>query len=301
MFRREWTQIAFAAAFAATLPFAAAPTHAADMSKVIRHVFPAGEEGFDPAAAHDLYSGTVEQAIFETLLTYDYLARPAKLVPLTAEALPQVTDNGQTYTLRIRKGIYFTPDPAFKGVRRELVADDYVYSWKRLMDPKIRSPWTWLLDGVRHRHRAPQRDLVVGEAADDGVHQVPVMVGDLGIDKARQADAFLLHVGRQRAAIQDLRRERALHVHEVELAVLESEEARLVFLHDADLDPADLGHLLALHLLHDPRVLGVGARLEIPDEAPVIRTTMDCMELLRDAIDKVAVLEPLNGRADLVR
>jgi oligopeptide transport system substrate-binding protein len=127
----------------------AAPTCAiaADMNKVIRHVFPAGEEGFDPAAAHDLYSGTVEQVIFETLLTYDYLARPAKLVPLTAEALPQVTDNGQTYTIKIKKGIFFTPDPAFKGVKRELVAEDYVYSLKRLMDPKIRSPWTWLLDG----------------------------------------------------------------------------------------------------------------------------------------------------------
>jgi peptide/nickel transport system substrate-binding protein len=120
---------------------------AADMNKVIRHVFPAGEEGFDPAAAHDLYSGTVEQAIFETLLTYDYLARPSKLVPLTAEALPEVTDKGQTYTIRLKKGIYFTPDPAFKGVARELTAADYVYSWKRLMDPAIHSPWTWLLDG----------------------------------------------------------------------------------------------------------------------------------------------------------
>ena len=132
-----------------TLAFAGTttPVAAADMNKVIRHVFPAGEEGFDPAAAHDLYSGTVEQVIFETLLTYDYLARPAKLVPLTAEALPQITDNGQTYTIRIKKGIYFTPDPAFKGVKRELVAEDYVYSLKRLMDPKIRSPWTWLLDG----------------------------------------------------------------------------------------------------------------------------------------------------------
>ncbi len=86
------------------------------MNKVLRAVFPAGEEGFDPAAAHDLYSGTVEQMIFETLLTYDYLARPAKLVPLTAEALPEITDNGQTYTFRLKKGIYFTPDPAFKGV-----------------------------------------------------------------------------------------------------------------------------------------------------------------------------------------
>ena len=60
---------------------------AADPAKVLRYVFPAGEEGFDPQAAHDLYSGTVEQAIFETLLTYDYLARPVKLVPGTAEAM----------------------------------------------------------------------------------------------------------------------------------------------------------------------------------------------------------------------
>ena len=124
-----------------------APAMAADMNKVLRVVFSAGEEGFDPAAAHDLYSGTVGQMIFETLLTNDYIARPAKLATLTAEALPQVTDNGQTYTFRLRKGIHFTPDPAFKGVKRELVADDYVYSLKRLMDPKLRSPWTWLLDG----------------------------------------------------------------------------------------------------------------------------------------------------------
>ena len=139
---RIFLALAAAAALAAVAPGAIA----ADMNKVIRHVFPAGEEGFDPAAAHDLYSGTVEQAIFETLLTYDYLARPSKLVPLTAEALPQITDNGQTYTIKIKKGIYFTPDPAFKGVKRELVADDYVYSLKRLMDPAIKSPWTWLIE-----------------------------------------------------------------------------------------------------------------------------------------------------------
>src|SRR3954451_1219960 len=74
---------------------------AADMNKVVRHVFPAAETGFDPQGISDLYSGTVIQAVFETLLTYDYLARPAKLVPMAAEALPQVSDNGKTYTLRI--------------------------------------------------------------------------------------------------------------------------------------------------------------------------------------------------------
>src|SRR5262245_8990963 len=88
--------------------WAAVSAGAADTNKVIRHVFPAAETGFDPAAAHDLYSATIEQAIFETLYTYDYLARPAKIVPLTADGMPQVTDDGKTYTIKLKKGIHFT-------------------------------------------------------------------------------------------------------------------------------------------------------------------------------------------------
>ena len=120
---------------------------AADMSKVIRQVFPAAEDGFDPAASHDLYSAGVQQVIFEQMLTYDYLAPPSKLVPLTLEAMPEVTDGGKTYTLKLKKGIFFASDPAFNGKPRELVAEDYAYSIKRLFDPKLKSPWTWLLEG----------------------------------------------------------------------------------------------------------------------------------------------------------
>src|SRR5437762_12051631 len=96
----------------------ALPAFAADPDKVIRHVFPAAETGFDPAGAQDLYSGTIEQAIFETLLTYDYLARPAKIVPLVAETLPRSTDTGGTDTSKIRKCIQFTTDPALKSQTR---------------------------------------------------------------------------------------------------------------------------------------------------------------------------------------
>jgi hypothetical protein len=59
--------------------------HAADLAKVIRHAFPAAETGFDPAGSQELYSGTIEHGISETLLTYVCLTRPAKLVPLMAE------------------------------------------------------------------------------------------------------------------------------------------------------------------------------------------------------------------------
>ncbi len=141
---------AVALLIAAALPLAVTPAGAqnpADPAKVIRQVFPAAETGFDPAGAQDLYSATIEQAIFETLLSYDYLARPSKLVPLAAEALPQVTDDGRTYAIKVRKGIYFADDPVFKGRKRELVAADFAYSLKRLIDPKLRSPWASLVEG----------------------------------------------------------------------------------------------------------------------------------------------------------
>jgi oligopeptide transport system substrate-binding protein len=135
---------------AALLALAAAcalPVPAADLNKVVREVFPVAETGFDPAAVHDLYSGTILQAIFETLYTYDYLARPSKVVPLTADGMPVITDNGKTYTIRLKKGIVFAADPAFKGQKRELTVDDYIYELKRLIDPKIRSPWAFLVEG----------------------------------------------------------------------------------------------------------------------------------------------------------
>jgi oligopeptide transport system substrate-binding protein len=147
---RHWLRalgcVCLLAGLAAPAPFAAAAA-AADPQKVLRYIFPAPETGFDPAMGRDRYSAQVTQSVFETLFTYDYLARPVKLVPLTAAALPEVSADGKTYTIRLKKGIYFMSDPAFGGKRRELTMADYVYSYKRLLDPKLASPWSWLLDG----------------------------------------------------------------------------------------------------------------------------------------------------------
>ena len=68
------------------------------------------------------------------------------MVPNTAAALPEVTDGGRTYTIRVKPGIVFADDPAFGGKRRELTADDYVYSFKRIFDPKVRSYWLYLFE-----------------------------------------------------------------------------------------------------------------------------------------------------------
>jgi len=134
-----------AARWLAILLVAVAPATLAQ-NKVLRITFQAGETGFDPVRTHDYYSGHVLEAVFDTLLTYDYLARPAKLVP-SAAALPEISADGRTYTFRIRKGIYYTDDPAFKGRKRELTAQDFAYSIRRFFDPKNRSPYAFLFTG----------------------------------------------------------------------------------------------------------------------------------------------------------
>ena len=120
---------------------------AADPKKILRTTIEAQDAGFDPALTANYYSGKIMEAVGESLLTYDYLARPSKVIPLVAEAMPQVEDDGKTYTFKIRKGIYFAPDPVFKGKKRELTAQDFIFSFMRFMDPKVRSQWRFLFDG----------------------------------------------------------------------------------------------------------------------------------------------------------
>ena len=126
-------------ALAAILPLASAPAAADAQPKVFRYAFEIAETSFDPQFISDVYSNIVNQGMFEAPLTYDYLARPLKLRPQTATALPEVTPDNMTYTVHIQPGIYFADDPAFGGRKRELVAADYVYSIKRLLDARVRA------------------------------------------------------------------------------------------------------------------------------------------------------------------
>src|SRR4029450_422164 len=125
--------------------------------------FNIAETSFDPQWASDAASDSIIENIYEAMLDYDYLARPLQLVPRTLEAMPTVHDNGATYVFRVRKGIYFTPDPAFKGKPRELTAADHAYALKRFLDPAVRSPWLWLFEG-----KLVGADALVAKAAKTG-------------------------------------------------------------------------------------------------------------------------------------
>jgi ABC-type transport system substrate-binding protein len=115
--------------------------------KVLHMFLSTSETGLDPAVASDIATLSLLENLFDPLLRYDYLARPLKLRGNTANELPTVTDGGRTYTFHIRPGIFFTPDPAFKGRKREVTAQDYIYSLKRLYDPALKSPWSYMFEG----------------------------------------------------------------------------------------------------------------------------------------------------------
>ncbi|HXR56676.1 MAG TPA: ABC transporter substrate-binding protein [Casimicrobiaceae bacterium] len=125
----------------------AARSDASDGARTLRVAFSIAETSFDPAFASDAASDGIIANVFDTMLDYDYLARPVKLVPRALEAMPEVHDDGRTYVCHVRKGLYFTPDPAFKGRRRELTAADFAYGLSRILDPAVKSPWLWLIDG----------------------------------------------------------------------------------------------------------------------------------------------------------
>lgn len=128
-----------ARSLAAALACTALLAHAApDPQKVLRIALD-DITSLDPQQGTDLYSTRVTSHIFEGLYEFDYLASPAKVIPNAAVALPAISDDGRTWTIRVRPGIRFADDPVFRGKPRELVAEDFVYSIKRSLDPGLRN------------------------------------------------------------------------------------------------------------------------------------------------------------------
>jgi len=216
---RRMLKICAAMLMMAAAACAAAPAHAEQ--KILHAFLSTGETALDPAVASDVASLSLLENLFDPLLRYDYLARPVKLIPNTAAAMPEVSDGGKTYIFRLRDDVYFTPDAAFKAAKRQVTADDYVYSFKRLYDPVLKSPWLYLFDGVadmqavdkltlRIRLKAPDpnflfylampatsvvaREVVAAYGAQVGNH--PVGSGPFRIGTWRHSDQIVLLANR---------------------------------------------------------------------------------------------------------
>ena len=83
-----------------------------------RRAFRSPRTGFDPQAAYDLYSFYGHRRHLRPALRLRlFRASRCGWFPIPPRALPEVTDQGRTYTIKVRPGIRFAADPAFKGKR----------------------------------------------------------------------------------------------------------------------------------------------------------------------------------------
>ncbi len=102
----------------------------------------------DPGNAGDSASNAICREIYECLYAYHYLKRPYELTPQTAAGMPTVSDDGLVYRIPIRNDVYFHDDRCFPESKgRLLVAQDFIYAWKRIANIKVKSKNWWIFDG----------------------------------------------------------------------------------------------------------------------------------------------------------
>jgi len=119
-----------------------------DGKKIYRHSEDGKPTSLDPIKASTIYSNMMAVNIFDTLYAYKYLTRPYELKPNLATQMPQISEDGLTYTIKIKPNVHFSDHPAFvDGRGREVVAEDFVYSLKRSFDPKNGGSGAWLWQG----------------------------------------------------------------------------------------------------------------------------------------------------------
>ena len=132
----------------------------------------------DPAAASALYASRAVSMVYETLLEFDYEARPYRLIPGLAECLPEAQSNGCLYIVRLQPDARFQPDPCFgtdergQPRSRAVTAQDVIYSLKRLADRRVVSPGSWLVEDSIAGMRAFADTSAIGKSTD---YSLPVL------------------------------------------------------------------------------------------------------------------------------
>jgi oligopeptide transport system substrate-binding protein len=125
-------------------------------------------KSLDPSQASDAAISEVLPNMFEGLLQYHYLKRPLTVIPSLADGMPQVSKDGLTHTFKIKSGVHFHDSEVFpEGKGREVTADDFVYSFKRVADRKTQSDGFWIFDGKIVGLNEWREKLAKGEAKFD--------------------------------------------------------------------------------------------------------------------------------------
>jgi peptide/nickel transport system substrate-binding protein/oligopeptide transport system substrate-binding protein len=113
---------------------------------------------FDPAFLTDVYATSIAQQIFDGLVQFD---ANLNVVPSIAKSW-EASRDGLVWTFHLRQGVKFHHG-------REVHADDFVYTFTRILDPRTASPRAWLFERVQgaEKFRAGVAERVEGLQALD--------------------------------------------------------------------------------------------------------------------------------------
>jgi oligopeptide transport system substrate-binding protein len=100
-----------------------------------------GLTSLDPAFCRNQNTTWMDNQLYNGLVQID---DSLKIQPCLAKNW-EISPDGLIYTFHLRNDVYFHDDPLFtNGAGRKAVAADFVYSFGRLIDPKVASSGSWI-------------------------------------------------------------------------------------------------------------------------------------------------------------
>ncbi len=127
--------------------FSACNKHASPRANELNLFIQERPSSFDPADAVDNYTIAEVSKVYESLYEFHPFRRPYEIVPNLAEAMPEQKRGGNSFVIRLRKGVHFHYDLHFPGGKgREITASDVVYSLARLADPRRNHKGYWVIE-----------------------------------------------------------------------------------------------------------------------------------------------------------
>ncbi len=133
-------------AIAAVLFISSCVNHSSNSDKsVFSYNESSGIITLDPAFSRDQAHTWVCNQLYNSLVKLD---DSLNVIPSIAKTWKISTD-GLKYTFNIRSDVYFHDNECFSEGTRKVVAKDFVYSFNRLLNPKVASPGAWVLSNVK--------------------------------------------------------------------------------------------------------------------------------------------------------
>jgi peptide/nickel transport system substrate-binding protein len=116
-----------------------------ESKKIFRYNESEGITSLDPAFSRNIENIWACNHLYNGLVQMD---DNLKVIPCIAKSW-DISEDGKTYTFHLRTDVRFHDHEAFDGGKgRKVIASDFTYSFRRILDPAVASPGTWIFNNI---------------------------------------------------------------------------------------------------------------------------------------------------------